>query len=111
MVVGDVAEPVSQDPNKVFDTVAAPVVDIGTIVSRRLNAMRMLQKDPNDAQALAEMYDAQQMMSDWASSKNKPGQFVGSTGEYFIMKGKNTPISIITPHIKWILEFSCFYAL
>jgi len=85
---GDVAEPVSQDPNKVFDTVAAPVVDIGTIVSRRLNAMRMLQKDPNDAQALAEMYDAQQMMSDWASSKNKPGQFVGSTGAKVMSKGE-----------------------
>ena len=71
---GDVSEPISKDPNKVFDKVAAPVMDIGTIVSRRLNAMRKLQKDPNDAEALAEMYDAQQMMSDWAGSKNKPGQ-------------------------------------
>ena len=85
---GDVSEPISVDPNKVFDTIAAPVVDIGTIVSRRLNAMRALQKDPNDAQALAEMYDAQQMMSDWAGSKNKPGQFVGSTGAKVLSKGE-----------------------
>ena len=85
----DVVEPeVSADPNKVFDTVKAPVVDIGTIVSRRLNAMRKLQANPSDAEALAEMYDAQQMMSDWAGSKNKPGQFVGSTGARVLSKGE-----------------------
>ena len=85
---GEVNEPISADPNKVFDAVAAPVVDIGTIVSRRLNAMRKLQADPNDAEALAEMYEAQQMMSDWAGSKNKPGQFVGHTGAQVMSKGE-----------------------
>ena len=85
----DVTEPeVSKDPNKVFDTVKAPVVDIGTIVSRRLTAMRKLQANPSDAEALAEMYEAQQMMSDWAGSKNKPGQFVGSTGARVLSKGE-----------------------
>ena len=36
----------SSDPDKVFDTTAAPVVDIGTIVSKRLNAQRKLQANP-----------------------------------------------------------------
>jgi hypothetical protein len=36
----------SADPDKVFDTTAAPVVDIGTIVSKRLNAQRKLQANP-----------------------------------------------------------------
>ena len=85
---GDVAEPISRDPNKVFDTISAPIVDIGTIVSRRLNAMRVLQQDPSDAIALAEMYEAQQLMTDWASSKNKPGQFVGHTGAKVLSKGE-----------------------
>ena len=84
----EVHEPISSDPNKVFDHISAPVVDIGTIVSRRLNAMRKLQQDPNDAEALAEMYEAQQMMSDWAGSKNKPGQFVGSTGAKVLSQGE-----------------------
>ena len=85
----DLAEPqMSADPNKVFDLVKGPAVDIGTIVSRRLNAMRKLQSNPSDAEALAEMYEAQQMMSDWAGSKNKPGQFVGSTGARVLSKGE-----------------------
>jgi len=77
----EVADPViSADPEKVFETAASPVVDIGTIVSTRLNAMRKLQANPTDAEALQDMYMAQEQMTSWASSKNKPGQFVGSTG-------------------------------
>ena len=87
-VQGEVSEPISSDPDKVFDSTPAPVVDIGTIVSRRLNAMRTLQSDPSNAEALAEMYEAQQMMTSWASSKNKPGQFVGSTGAKVLSKGE-----------------------
>jgi len=77
---------ISSDPEKVFDTPSAPVVDIGTIVSTRLNAMRKLQANPTDAEALQEMYLAQQQMTNWASSKNKPGQFVGSTGAKILSK-------------------------
>ena len=77
---------ISSDPDKVFDTPSAPVVDIGTIVSTRLNAMRKLQANPTDAEALQEMYLAQQQMTNWASSKNKPGQFVGSTGAKILSK-------------------------
>jgi len=70
----------SENPDKVFDTAEGPVVDIGTIISNRLNAMRKLQETPNDAEALQDMYNAQKQMANWATSKNKPGQFVGSTG-------------------------------
>jgi len=70
----------SSDPDKVFEVTKGPVVDIGTIVSKRLNAQRKLQADPSDKEALKEMYEAQQQMESWASSKNKPGQFVGATG-------------------------------
>lgn len=48
--------------------------------------MRKLQANPNDADALANMYEAQKMMASWASSKNKPGQFVGSTGATVLSK-------------------------
>ena len=36
--------------------------------------------NPNDPEALREMYDAQKEMTNWATSKNKPGQFTGHTG-------------------------------
>ena len=54
--------------------------DISAIVSQRLAAMRKLDENPNDADALAAMYKAQKQMSTWAESKNKPGQFTGHTG-------------------------------
>ena len=77
---------VSNRPDKVFDKFQEAVVDIGTIVSTRLNAMRKLQQNPNDADALADMYEAQKLMASWAQSKNKPGQFVGSTGATVLSK-------------------------
>uniref|UniRef100_A0A0C9QYF4 Son protein n=1 Tax=Fopius arisanus TaxID=64838 RepID=A0A0C9QYF4_9HYME len=55
-------------------------VDIGTIVSQRLAAMRKLRENPNDVEALSEMYHAQNEMRNWAESKQMPGQFTGSTG-------------------------------
>ncbi|XP_015512644.1 protein Son isoform X1 [Neodiprion lecontei] len=55
-------------------------VDIGCIVSQRLAAMRKLRENPNDVQALNEMYRAQNGMKSWAESKQMPGQFTGSTG-------------------------------
>ncbi|XP_044740119.1 protein Son [Chrysoperla carnea] len=63
----------------VFPT-PAENLDIGSIVSQRLTAMRKLQENPNDSQAVAEMYRAQQEMQNWATSKQMPGQFTGSTG-------------------------------
>lgn len=55
-------------------------VDIGSIVSQRLAAMRKLRENPNDVCALNEMYRAQNEMRTWAESKQMPGQFTGSTG-------------------------------
>ena len=55
--------------------------DISEIVSSRLAAMKKLQENPNDPEALAAMYEAQKQMSNWAASKNKPGQFTGE-GKY-----------------------------
>jgi hypothetical protein len=34
------------------------------------------------------MYSAQQEMSNWAASKNKPGQFTGHTGAKVLSKGE-----------------------
>ena len=64
----------------VFDPVAEPSKDITSIVSQRLGAMKKLNDNPTDPQALKELYDAQKEMSKWATSKNKPGQFTGHTG-------------------------------
>jgi hypothetical protein len=38
-------------------------LDIGAIVSQRLTAMRKLQENPNDVQAISEMYHAQKGVS------------------------------------------------
>ncbi|XP_076391422.1 uncharacterized protein LOC100879799 isoform X2 [Megachile rotundata] len=56
------------------------VIDIGSIVSQRLAAMRKLRENPNDVFAQNEMYRAQNEMKTWAESKQMPGQFTGSTG-------------------------------
>ncbi len=39
-----------------------------------------------DPVALKEMYEAQKQMEQWAVSKNKPGQFLGSTGARVLPK-------------------------
>lgn len=55
-------------------------LDVSTIISNRLNAMRKLQDNPADAEAIKLLYNTQKDMSAWASSKFTPGQFFGSTG-------------------------------
>jgi len=67
-------------PDKVFEPAPEPSKDISSIVSQRLNAMKKLSDNPNDSAALKDLYDAQKEMSNWATSKNKPGQFTGHTG-------------------------------
>ncbi|KAJ8919196.1 hypothetical protein NQ315_012184 [Exocentrus adspersus] len=57
-----------------------PAVDIGSIVSQRLTAMRKLQENPNDVQALTQIYKSNKEMQCWAASKQQLGQFTGSTG-------------------------------
>ncbi|CAG5100995.1 Similar to Son: Protein Son (Drosophila melanogaster) [Cotesia congregata] len=76
-----IAQPMLQAPaNSVFPQPPAENIDIGTIVSQRLAAMRKLKENPNDVQALNEIYQAQNEMKTWAESKQMPGQFTGSTG-------------------------------
>jgi hypothetical protein len=66
--------------DKVFESKAAPTEDIGSIVSQRLTAMRKLEENPTDSEALQQMYHAQKSLALWTESKNKPGQFTGNTG-------------------------------
>lgn len=55
-------------------------MDISKVVAERLSAMRKLQQNPNDSQAISDVYKSQEKVSLWAQSKNLPGQFLGSTG-------------------------------
>ncbi|XP_058461752.1 protein Son [Malaya genurostris] len=63
--------PINSEANK---------LDVSSIISQRLNAMRKLQDNPADAEAIKLLYNTQKDMSAWASSKFTPGQFLGSTG-------------------------------
>ncbi|KMQ92752.1 protein son [Lasius niger] len=72
-------QPPLQPAQTVFPTMTK-TVDIGSIVSERLAAMRKLTENPNDVGALNAMYRAQNEMKTWAESKQIPGQFTGSTG-------------------------------
>ncbi|CAO1416955.1 unnamed protein product [Diamesa hyperborea] len=56
-----------------------PSIDVSSIISQRLNAMRKLQDNPHDNEASRLLHDTQQNMSAWAHSKYTPGQFLGST--------------------------------
>jgi len=76
--------------DKVFKEVAKPSKDLASIVTQRLAAMEKLKTKPNDADALSELYEAQKQLSLWAESKNKPGQFTGTTGAKILSKGELT---------------------
>ncbi|XP_075228072.1 uncharacterized protein LOC142328268 isoform X2 [Lycorma delicatula] len=62
-----------------FDDQQKPV-DITTAVTHRLSAMKRLQQNPNDVEAMVEMNRAQQEAQAWVQSKYEPGQFTGTTG-------------------------------
>ncbi|XP_066586407.1 protein Son-like isoform X1 [Prorops nasuta] len=84
-------------PNTVFPVqFPAETVDIGSIVSQRLAAMRKLRENPNDVYALNEMYKAQKEMTNWAKSKQMPGQFTGSTGAKML-----TPAELTSGYQAW----------
>lgn len=82
--VPDVPVPSSSDipvgAAKVFPELSGPQLDVSSIISKRLQAMRRLQENPMDPEAIKMMYNSQKDMSSWASSKHLPGQFTGSTG-------------------------------
>ena len=74
--------------DKVFPDKPESTMDISSIVSQRLAAMRKLEDNPNDPEALQKMYVAQKAMSTWLESKNKPGQFTGHTGAKVMSKAE-----------------------
>uniref|UniRef100_A0A0B7AJ79 G-patch domain-containing protein n=1 Tax=Arion vulgaris TaxID=1028688 RepID=A0A0B7AJ79_9EUPU len=58
----------------------AQKIDICSIITERLQAVRKLQENPFDMQALSKMHQVQEQASKWATSRHLPGQFTGSTG-------------------------------
>ncbi|KAL3276443.1 hypothetical protein HHI36_011824 [Cryptolaemus montrouzieri] len=66
------------------------LIDIGSIVSQRLSAMRKLQENPHDVQALSQMYKSTKEVQSWAESKQQPGQFTGSVGGNFLSQSELT---------------------
>ncbi|XP_077256375.1 uncharacterized protein LOC143894144 [Temnothorax americanus] len=77
------AQPMPVQPTQPMQTVfptTTETMDIGSIVSERLAAIRKLRENPNDVSALNAMHRAQNEMKTWAESKQIPGQFTGSTG-------------------------------
>lgn len=93
------ATPTPAPSDSIFPEVAPPSMDVSSIITQRLSAIRRLQvsltlrgsiflllirihlqDNPSDSEALKMMYVAQCNMSSWANSKHLPGQFTGSTG-------------------------------
>ncbi|KAJ8678684.1 hypothetical protein QAD02_014471 [Eretmocerus hayati] len=92
-------QPIAAQPENdqsIFPPVPTQPLDISTIVSQRLAAMRKLSENPHDVQALSEMYKAQSGMKTWVESKQVPGQFTGSTGARVL-----TPAELNSGHQAW----------
>ncbi|XP_060072092.1 protein Son-like isoform X2 [Ylistrum balloti] len=84
---------------RVFPETSNVPMDIGSIISERLLAVRKLQENPKDISALSNIADAQKKASMWATSKQLPGQFIGSTGAQIL-----TPDELMGPdkrHQAW----------
>ncbi|XP_055888930.1 protein SON-like [Biomphalaria glabrata] len=81
-------EPPAVNPKKsesIFPDVSeGQKLDISTIITERLQAVRKLQENPYDVQALNKMHKVQEQASKWAISKHLPGQFMGSTGAHVL---------------------------
>ncbi|KAL8581910.1 hypothetical protein ACOMHN_010284 [Nucella lapillus] len=63
----------------VFPTISQADIDIGSIVSERIHAMRRLQQNPFDLQALNSVHRINEQANAWAQSRHLPGQFTGTT--------------------------------
>ncbi|XP_033741462.1 uncharacterized protein DDB_G0284459-like isoform X4 [Pecten maximus] len=74
------SDPPPPPEERVFPETPNMPMDIGTIISERLLAVRKLQENPKDISALSNIANAQKKASMWATSKQLPGQFLGSTG-------------------------------
>ncbi|KAF5270378.1 hypothetical protein FQR65_LT05566 [Abscondita terminalis] len=80
--------PVAQHRPQIFHELPDPNIDIGMIVSQRLTAMRKLQENPYDVEAINDMHKSQREMQSWAESKQQPGQFTGSTGAQILTQAE-----------------------
>jgi len=96
--------PPKEGEEKVFPDPPKEPINIGSIVSERISAMRKLQDNPNDVQALGKMYKSQQEMNKWASSKLLPGQFTGSTG--LTAMTQQQLIGVNPKHQAWLKKVS-----
>ncbi|XP_074598467.1 protein Son-like [Brevipalpus obovatus] len=67
-------------------------IELGTIMSQRLSAMRRLQENPCDVVALKQIYSAQEMMQEWTQSQIQQGQFIGSTGAHCLKPDELEPV-------------------
>jgi len=75
-------------------------MDIGSVVTERLNAMRKLQDNPHDVEALKIVQEAESLMQNWAKSKETPGLFTGSTG--LVQKPENILPSCDPRNQAWV---------
>lgn len=66
--------------DKVFEEAPQEPVDISSIISERLSAVRKLAENPHDLGAKLVLDQAQKKASQWANSRMLPGAFIGSTG-------------------------------
>ncbi|XP_064614686.1 protein Son-like isoform X2 [Liolophura sinensis] len=105
----EVATVTAQD--KVFPDPPKMPMDIGRIVSERLAAVRRLQQNPNDVQAISQMHTAQKKASLWAESKVLPGQFMGSTGATIMsqqeLMGPDKKRQAWARKIRFVVELVC----
>lgn len=53
-------------------------LDIATIMSRRVEAMKALKENPMDLEAMKVYHDCHKEFQAWVASKQKPGQYTGS---------------------------------
>lgn len=91
-----------QPAQTVFPTTTEPM-DIGSIVSERLAAIRKLRDNPNDVSALNAMHRAQNEMRNWVESKQIPGQFTGNTGVKVL-----TPAELSSGYQAWARKVKLF---
>eukprot|EP00058_Branchiostoma_floridae_P027127 XP_002612618.1 hypothetical protein BRAFLDRAFT_219680 [Branchiostoma floridae] len=59
---------------------SSSALNISAIVGERVKALRQLQANPYDVEAMSKIHKAQQQIQNWAVSSQIPGQFTGTTG-------------------------------
>ncbi|KAH8022144.1 hypothetical protein HPB51_022026 [Rhipicephalus microplus] len=57
---------------------SSQLLDIATIMSRRVEAMKALKENPMDVEAMKIYHDCHKEFQAWVASKQKPGQYTGS---------------------------------